>query len=396
MHTRPNGDESKVGTPERVWLAKLSRIRPGDVLLTRNVFARSPVDRAKSLAIRKATGGSYSHVMMCTGIPTFIEAVGDGVSNISIQTCFAYDSENVRVLRYRDSEVAKAASDAALMFLGRPYSVQRAIASILPEFSAGTIGGHATFCSALVAAVFAAAKSKNFVGRNPMKVTPKTFEEIGAFDDITSDIFMSVLTPPNLAEMSALDGDRASNPIRERQASLLAEHFYGVFGDCQGLKKDFPEFLVDLPESFFELIQFLAIGLSHKQYHGRAENPLPIAMIARLELIDREAHRRLADGRLEAMLDETIRIDAESSMNLIRRSFASDPDIDIEDTKGIAEATDRQIEARSSLPKSYESYPSGLCLTLDKWLAINRKAIEAMVQRKMLLAEVLTRLGASH
>ncbi|WP_341743053.1 hypothetical protein [Azonexus hydrophilus] len=396
MHTRPNGDESKVATPERVWLAKLARIRPGDVLLTRNIFARSPADRAQSLAIRNATGGNYSHVMMCTGIPTFIEAVGDGVSNISIQTCFAYDSGNVRVMRYRDPEVAKAASDAALMFLGRPYSVQRAIASILPAFSAGATGGHATFCSALVAAVYAAAKSKDFVGRNPMKVTPKTFEEIGAFDDITNDIFISVLTPPNLGEMSALDGDRASNPIREYQASLLAEHFYGVFGECQALKKDFPEFLNELPESFFELIQFLAIGLSHKQHLGQAGDPSLVAMIARLEMIDREAHRRFADGRFEAMLSETIRIDAESSMNLIKRSFAYDPDIDVEDIKGMAEATDSQIEARSSLPKSYESYPSGLCLTLDKWLALNQKAIENMVQRKMLLAEVLTRLGASH
>lgn len=189
MHESTTTPEDSINAaPERVWRANLRQVRPGDVLLTRNVYSDSAYDRTQSSTICKATGGKFSHAMICTQAPTFIEAVGHGVSNLSIQNCFAYNADNVRLLRYTNAEISTSASRAALLFLGRPYSVKRAIASVLPEVGSTDSEDHGIFCSALVAAAYIAAKSPEFIGLNPMKVTPRTLEEMGSFNDVTQEV----------------------------------------------------------------------------------------------------------------------------------------------------------------------------------------------------------------
>src|SRR5665213_2267465 len=97
-----------------VYTVDLGKLMPGDVLLTRNVEAASSKGRFQSGAIMKATRGSFSHALLCTVPPTFIEAVGHGVSNLTMLSCFAHDLKNVRMLRYHDSSIAKNAGSEAL------------------------------------------------------------------------------------------------------------------------------------------------------------------------------------------------------------------------------------------------------------------------------------------
>lgn len=94
-----------------VYVTDLSKLKPSDVLLTRNSETSSKKAGFQSGAIAKATRGTYSHAMLCPVPPTFIEAVGHGVSNVSAQRCFIHDLKNVRVLRYPDAAIAKDAGE---------------------------------------------------------------------------------------------------------------------------------------------------------------------------------------------------------------------------------------------------------------------------------------------
>ena len=62
-----------------VYVIDVSKLKPGDVLLMRNAETSSTKGGFQSSAIAKATGGNYSHAMLCTVPPTLIEAVGHGV-----------------------------------------------------------------------------------------------------------------------------------------------------------------------------------------------------------------------------------------------------------------------------------------------------------------------------
>src|SRR5262245_20654569 len=68
-----------------VYKIDIGKLLPGDVLLTRNVETASSKGKLQARAIMKATRGSFSHAMLCTVPPTFIEAIGQGVSNVSAQ-----------------------------------------------------------------------------------------------------------------------------------------------------------------------------------------------------------------------------------------------------------------------------------------------------------------------
>src|SRR5262249_5765908 len=116
-----------------VYKIDVSKIRAGDVLLTRNVETSSTKGRLQSSAIMRATRGSFSHALLCTVPPTFIEAIGHGVSNLSVLTCFAHDLKNVRLLRYHDASIAAKAGSEALPLVGQKYSIKKAVRSILPS-----------------------------------------------------------------------------------------------------------------------------------------------------------------------------------------------------------------------------------------------------------------------
>jgi len=160
-----------------VFKPDLKSPRRGDVILTRNAESTSIKGKVQSDVIAKATGGNFSHALMCTVPPTLIEAIGDGVSNISAQNCFVHDLKHLRVLRYPHQGIASAAASEAMKFFAKGYSVRAAVQSIRPGASVSESGDEATFCSALVAAAFRAAGAPEFAAMDPMKTTPATLEK---------------------------------------------------------------------------------------------------------------------------------------------------------------------------------------------------------------------------
>lgn len=393
MH-RNSTYEKKEYEPTEIFRADLTKIYPGDVLLTRNFHSDSLRDRATSATIRKATGGEFSHALICTSVPTFIEASGGFVSNISINNCFAHCVNNIRLLRHKDQNIAEEASKAALLFLGMPYSVKRAIESILPGINTNVIDGDGIFCSALVAAAYSSAKCPNLSKMNPMLVTPHTLEKALCFTDVTKGVFSPIITPPNWQNMSALDGDRISNPIRDQQGVLFGDHFSKISPLCSELKIDFPKYINKSPISFFEIILFIANGIKKFELEipSAMRTQPEIELINRIHKIDIEACKLLSDGRLDSMFSEVITLDDNTLMRINLESFEREPDLDMDNLIGMAKSTDKQISDRLALLTDYASYPSGVCLTLDKWLESTQKTVELFSRRKQLLKEVLERL----
>ncbi|MBV1886433.1 MAG: hypothetical protein KUG61_05075 [Parvibaculaceae bacterium] len=78
-----------------------------------------------------------------------IEAVRSGVSTHSVANSFYHEKCNVCVLRYCDPVFSRLAAAKAGLFLGKGYSVQLAIKSILPDFMDASEPQMKTFCSAL-------------------------------------------------------------------------------------------------------------------------------------------------------------------------------------------------------------------------------------------------------
>jgi len=60
-----------------VFKLDLNRLNSGDVLLTRNAETASSTAKLVSDLIAKTTGGNFTHALLCTKPPTFIEAVGE-------------------------------------------------------------------------------------------------------------------------------------------------------------------------------------------------------------------------------------------------------------------------------------------------------------------------------
>lgn len=94
-----------------------SALRLGDVIL-----AREPA--AMSRMIRRATGGEFSHALLCTDPPVLMEAVYKGagsVARVDARNYYVKDSSNIRMLRLKrdaasDGMIAAAASHASRLF----------------------------------------------------------------------------------------------------------------------------------------------------------------------------------------------------------------------------------------------------------------------------------------
>ena len=184
----------------------------GDILLTRNREAADVSARLQSDVIAKVTGGDFSHALICSVPPTFVEALGNGVGNFSIQNGFAHAMRNVRVLRYPDAEIAKMAGNEAARVLGKGYSVADASHRYAPKMSTPPHQMKLIFCSALVAAAFANAGAPEFMALDTWKTTPAIIQKLACLHDVTDTVFREALAPQNIEYMSALDGDRFETP----------------------------------------------------------------------------------------------------------------------------------------------------------------------------------------
>jgi hypothetical protein len=360
---------------------------PGDVVLTRNAETTSSRGKIQASLIAKSTGGNFSHALLCTRPPTFIEAVGHGVSNISAQTCFAHDLKNVRLLRYHNPAIADEAGSEALPLLGKKYSVRMAVRSILPSVHESDVPEDELFCSALVAAAYRKAGAPEFATIDPMKVTPATLEKAAYFTDATADVFVRILSPSNIEYMSALDGDRVTSPLGGQ-----AELFQGY---CDVLLPMIQEFIDGTPEltitkrptSFLECVFFIAAA-------RRTCDELPDAIAAdprrKIAAIDDTAYDLLADGRYEEIQNIATAMDEGSLRYTIAQSFAADPDIDRKATRGLIVATRQQIASRS--PMLQDPQLRGRARVTDKWIEITEEVVEVLNRRLLGLEEAFARV----
>lgn len=371
-----------------VFVFDLAKLRPGDLILAKNAEAESFKGRVRSDAIVKATGGNFSHALLCTKPPVLIEAIGEGVSNISALISFVHDLKNVRVLRYRDEEVARKAGSVALGFLGQGYSVRDAIRSVLPGDTATQPAGDRTFCSALVATAFQAAGALEFQNISPMKITPATLENMGGFADVTVELFTEVLAPPNVEAMSALDGVRVLSPMAE-QAPLFNSYHAKLSPLIEEIITRHATMLNRKPITFLKCLGFLING-----FRVCAELPPGVekdAVLKDLTSIDAVALELISEGKIRAMLKDANLVEAESTTHTLSESFKLKPDIDVKNLRGIVATTKQQISTRSGILESPLT-PAGYSSAWDEWLAINREVIESMKRRLTALEEVLERL----
>lgn len=369
-----------------VYVIDLSKLKPGDVLLTRNAETASTKAGIKSSAIAKATGGSYSHAMLCTVPPTFIEAVGHGVSNISAQRCFAHDLKNVRLLRYPNAAIAADAGSYALPYMGQHYSIRKAIQSILPQETLAKVSDDKVFCSGLVAAAYRKAGAKEFEKTDPMKVTPATLEKAEYLTDVTDDVFVRILSPSNIEEMSALDGDRQPSPME--QEVYLFQEFSGIL-----LPKiiDFinttPEITFGMiPKTFLDCVPFIEAARNFCEAR-------PTLQEARRKIaeIDDTAYSLLADGRFESIRAEAMAHDEAEIRYTIEQSFLPKPDINRRETIALIAATKQQIYSRSGKPRRPE-----ISRVAKKWQETSNESVEYFKRRLAGLEEVAQRVFPDH
>jgi hypothetical protein len=370
-----------------VFKPNLGNLLRGDVILTRNAESTSFKGKAQSDVIAKATGGSFSHALICTVVPTLTEAIGDGVSNISAQNCFVHDLKHVRVLRYHDQRIAAAAASEAMKLFAKRYSVRAAIRSAFPGSSVPDPSDDRIFCSALVATAFRAAGASEFASINPMKTTPETLENVKGFTDVTAQGFERILSPNNIEAMSALDGDRGVSPFAG-QAKLLKSYYVQLSHPIDDLIVTHPPLAVYRPTTFFGCLPFInhICAAAQRFPPGVEADKLRILV----KIIDDLAFDLLSEGKLQEMGKAAKAIDDKTMQYSLEQSFEADPDVDLNDTLRMIKATRDQIASRSSILNDPET-PPGLSRAWDKWTEIAEENLQYFDKRLRILNEILAR-----
>ena len=152
----------RTASSEHFYAPHVGSFHAGDIILTFNALGISRIGRIKSRVIRFFSRGSFSHAMICSHPPGLIEAIGPGVSKITLDRVRVNDIANVRVLRYHDRVIAAEAGKHAEHELGKDYSLPLAIESIFPQDFRAKIKNDAIFCSALVAQAYICAGATEF------------------------------------------------------------------------------------------------------------------------------------------------------------------------------------------------------------------------------------------
>ena len=264
--------------------------------------------------------GRFSHALVCSSPPAFVEAIGTGVSVISLGRSFSHDLSNVRVLRHPDRAVAATAAKLAQLEVGRDYSVAKAVASVFPRRTRDAVGDHGIFCSALVAQVYASAGSP--LCETPVeRTTPGTIEKAPGLLDVTATVFRPALAPNNIARLSALDGDRVPT-ASAKQTVISSRCAELLFDTADRLARTVPETGLEVIPSFYGLLDFV-----RRAVEGVDE--MPEAARATLLDIDRALAAFIGEGEMSAMLRDVMAEDDAEIMHNVAESFAAVPDIDV-------------------------------------------------------------------
>lgn len=370
----------------KIFVADISLLRTGDVLLTRNRMTTSLRGRRQADIISAVSGGKFSHALLCTGSPTFIEAVGPGVSNLSVQNCYAHSLTEVRLLRYHDASIASDAGNWALTRLGQNYSVRLAFESVLPSKIVPR-EDRGTFCSALVATAYRAVSAPEFADGDPFKVTPATLEHSSCFRDVTNTVFKQILAPRNAERMHALDGDRNPGPVSE-QAAIHAEIYAAVSSEIHDIVSRYNLPKDKAPDTFMDALAFVL----EMRKVTKSRN-VPQKFQRDVDLLDGLLRDAMGRSRLERMLAESIKVDDEDLQRTIRESFNPNPDLDVESLLSMLKTTMDQIERRASIMDNAD-YPRGLSRAWDLWLDLTKRSLSAFAIRRQVLEETIKRLHA--
>ena len=181
-----------------------------------------------------------------------------------------------------------------------------------------------------------------------MKVTPAKLEKSKAFTDVTTEVFISILSPSNIEDMSALDGDRRLSPFAG-QAQLLNSYYAKLSVPIGELIARHPALASYRPTTFFECVQFIpSLCAAAKRFPQGLEEDW---VRERARHIDELAYGCLSEGKLRAMSDAARVIDEESSRYLVEQSFKTDPDIDLDDIVGLIRGNTRANRFQSIDPE---------------------------------------------
>lgn len=370
-----------------VFCLEAEKLRPGDVILTRNRRGDSIKGRMKSSVIAAAGNSNFSHALICSQPPTMIEAIGPGVSTLSIVRTFYHEKCDVRVLRYSDPVISRRASAKAGLFLGKGYSVKMAIQSVLPIAADTKESMVETFCSALISAAYRESGAPEFQSVNPYRTTPGDLARMGCLRDVSLEVTRAILAPQNVERMTALDGERRPSPFDGQAKALFALHA-SVADDVEAIFRQW-DLALEIPTTFFETLQFLVDAL---RWATKEDDPLKKEYLVALRSIDQKLARAFDQSGLQQMNKEADEHDTKTLMRDQQESLEPFPDIDINATRSLLETTAGQISSRSWLLEDRHR-AAGLSLIWDRWCDLSATSIEALKNRQAILREILDRIA---
>ena len=372
-----------------VWLPAVGLVRPGDILLTNNVESTAAKGLKISGVIRAATGGHFSHAMICSSPPTFIEAVTGGVQTVSLARCFAHDIANVRLLRHPDAAIAAQAAARAQREVGRSYSVPRAVGSVLPG-TAGRAADRGTFCSALVAQCYALAGAECFQRVSLERTTPATIEAMVELEDITALVFASQLAPNNIATMPALDGDGVTSASRP-QTEISARYADALLPLADALVASFPEASLTLTPTLYGMLQLIhdAFLAFPRIAEGRQE-----AYFDSFNTLDGRLAALIESGEMMGLIASVNNSEAGMIERNLRESLKVTPDIDAAAFRNLYEASQLDLARREEALDRYNAQP-GPSKAMRANMAVDRAVAEGLRQRNAVMADILARIAPS-
>jgi hypothetical protein len=144
------------------------------------------------------------------------------------------------------------------------------------------------------------------------------------------------------------------------------------------------------PPGFLECMVFIA---AVRRECDKLPDTVAESARSKIVSIDDVAYALLSDGRYEEMQRAADAMDENVSRELIAESFAANPDIDLNETRGLIIATRQQISSRS---KGLDA-PNlrGHSRVFDKWLSFCEEVVGCLTLRLRALEEVFARVFPS-
>jgi hypothetical protein len=220
-----------------------------------------------------------------------------------------------------------------------------------------------------------------------MKTTPAHLQKLAFFTEVTQDVCRRILSPSNIEEMSALDGNRMLSPMAG-QAQLLNSYYAKLSVPIDELMAAHPTLTEHRPNSFFECLQFISALCVATTWLPDGEETRQIKEKAKS--IDALGFALLTEGKWQAMQAMAQARDEESIQYTLSESFKRKPDINLEDTLGMIRASKEQIVSRSSILNDPDR-PLGYSRVWDEWDRNTRESLRYFERRLNALNEALAR-----